>query len=82
MEMHNLMGNPEYAQVAQQMEERLQKWIEETNDPFDIGRQLPVTEMLDLGQAFSTKRWHQTAPKEYARAIEGNYLNFRTGEQL
>jgi hypothetical protein len=79
--MRNLIGNPEYAQVAQQMEDRLQRWIEETNDPFDTGNRLPVTEMLDLGQAFSSRRWHQNAPKEYVRAIEENYSNFRTGEQ-
>jgi len=80
-EMHNLIGNPEYAQVAQQMEKRLQRWIEETNDPFDTGNRLPITEMLDLGQAFSTRNWHQNAPKGYVSAIEENYSNFRTGEQ-
>ena len=81
LEMRNLIGNPEYAEVERQMEERLQRWIKETNDPFDTGKRLPITEMLDLGQAFSAKRWHQNAPAEYAKAIEGNHLNFRTGER-
>ncbi len=81
LEMRNLIGNPTYAEVEQQMEKRLQCWIRETNDPFDTGKRLPVTEMLDLGQAFSTKRWHQNAPAEYVKAMEKNHLNFRTGER-
>ena len=81
LEMHNLMDDPEYAEVAKQMEERLQKWIKETGDPFDTGERLPVTEMLDLGQAFDSIRWHQSAPKEYVKAIERNHLKFGTGEQ-
>lgn len=85
LEMRNLTDDAayaeEYAEVAEWMETHLQKWIEETGDPFDTGRRLPVTEMLDLGQAFSTVRWHQHAPREYVACIEKNYLNFRTGEQ-
>ena len=81
LEMRNLIGNPEYSEVEQEMEERLQRWIKETNDPFDTGDRLPVTEMLDLGQAFSSRRWHQSAPVEYVRAIEKNYSRFKTGEQ-
>jgi len=72
LEMRNLMGNPEYAEVEQQMEKRLQRWIRETNDPFDTGKRLPVTEMLDLGQVFSTERWYRDAPKEYARAVKNS----------
>lgn len=81
LEMRNLIGNPEYAEVEQKMEERLQRWIKETNDPFDTGERLPVTEMLYLGQAFSSRRWDQNAPEDYVRAIEKNYSRFKTGEQ-
>jgi arylsulfatase A-like enzyme len=70
LEMRNLIDDTEYTQVAQQMEERLQRWIKETHDPFDTGRRLPVTEMLDLGQSFNSTRWHQSAPEEYVKALE------------
>jgi hypothetical protein len=56
--------------------------MEETGDPFDTGRRLPVTGMLDLGQAFITTRWHEQAPAEYVAAIEKNHLGFKTGEQV
>ena len=75
LEMHNLAGNPEYAEVEREMEERLQQWMKDTNDPFDTGERLPVTEMLNVGQVFNTERWYKDAPKEYARAIEKNYSN-------
>jgi hypothetical protein len=81
LEMCNLIDDSDYAEITRQMEERLQKWIQETKDPFDTGRRLPVTEMLDLGQAFTTVYWHQFAPKEYVTAIEKNHFNFKTGEQ-
>ena len=80
LEMHNLIGNPEYAEVEQQMEERLQRWLEETDDPFDTGRRLPVTEMLDLGQSFNSERWYQNAPEEYAKAIEKYNVDSRMGK--
>jgi len=66
LEMHNLIGVPEYASVAQEMEERLQRWIRETDDPFDTGKRLPVTDMLDVGQTFVDPRWYGFAPQEYA----------------
>jgi len=81
LEMHNLIGDRKYAEVERQMEERLQEWIKETNDLFDTGKRLPVTDMLDLGQAFSSLRWYQNAPKD-VKAIENNHLKFKTGEQL
>lgn len=82
LEMRNQVHNPEYAKVVQRMEGRLQSWIKETEDPFDTGRRLPETDMLDLGQAFNSIRWHQSAPREYLKAIEKNHLNFKTGEQV
>ena len=69
LEMHNAIDEPEYAGVANEMEERLQRWIEETGDPFDSGERLPVTEMLDLGQEFINDMWYQQAPKEYADSL-------------
>jgi len=55
LEMHNVADDPEYAHVARQMEERLKQWIEKTADPFDTGKRLPDTGMLDLGQVLSSK---------------------------
>jgi Sulfatase len=42
---------------------------------------LPVTKMLDLGQADTTTDWLEHAPREYAEAIKENHKAFRTGEQ-
>ncbi len=80
LEMRNVVGDPAYAHIARQMEERLQEWMQATRDPFDTGARLPVTGMLDLGQAFTSVRWHEHAPREYVAAIEKNHLNFKTGE--
>ena len=67
--MRNLVNEPNYAATVDEMEARLQRWIEETGDPFDSGERLPITEMLDLGQTFIDEKWYDLAPKEYAAAI-------------
>lgn len=36
-----------------------------------------MTEMLDLGQAFTHSRWYDDAPREYAEAIRKNEANFK-----
>ena len=72
LEMHNLIDEPEHAQLADEMEERLQEWIRETGDTFDTGERLPVTEMLNLGQVFIDERWYDHAPREYAVSIREN----------
>ena len=77
LEMCNLIGDPEHAELAERMEERLQRWIREIGDPFDTGRRLPVTEMLDLGQAFTHSKWYEQAPGEYAASIEKNLGDFK-----
>lgn len=51
------------------MEARLQQWIAETDDPFETGRRLPVTDMLDLGQRFTNEDWYDQAPKGYMEAL-------------
>ena len=81
LEMQNGVDDPEYANVAAQLETRLRGWIEETKDPFETGKRLPVTGMLDVGQALTTLAMHQIVPREYLAAIEKNHLNVRTGEQ-
>jgi len=55
-EMHNVAENDEYADVAEQLETRLKRWMAETNDPFDTGKRLPANGMLDLGQVLAQKR--------------------------
>ena len=69
LEMHNRVDDPEYREIAEQMERRLQAWIAETGDPFDTGRRLPQTDMLDLGQTFIRPEWAARAPQEYVAAL-------------
>ena len=52
-EMRNLAGNPDYVDTRKQMEQRLQQWMEETEDPFDTGERDPETGILTLGQEFA-----------------------------
>jgi arylsulfatase A-like enzyme len=47
-ELDNLAGNPKFAEVQQQMESRLKKWMADTGDPFETGRREPVKGVLDL----------------------------------
>jgi arylsulfatase A-like enzyme len=49
-EMTNLAGSPEYAEIQQQLEKRLQQWIRDTDDPFETGERDPETGILCLGQ--------------------------------
>lgn len=80
-EMKNLISSPEHASTAAELDALLTDWMEKTNDPFDTGKRLPVTQMLDIGQAFTTTDWHEHAPAEYVDAIKENHKNFKTGEQ-
>ena len=41
-ELNNLAGNPKFAEVQQQMEARLKKWMADTGDPFETGRRDPA----------------------------------------
>jgi arylsulfatase A-like enzyme len=70
LEMKNLADDPAHAQVAREMEERLQRWITETDDPFDSGPRLPVTGMLDLEQRLVRQRDYGLLPPGYGAAIE------------
>ena len=56
-------------------------WMSRTGDPFDSGKRLPDTGMLDLGQAFSSTRWLSRAPTGYVDSIKTNHRRFETGEQ-
>jgi len=69
LEMRNVVDDPAYADIAAAMEARLQLWIAETDDPFEAGRRLPVTDMLDLGQRFTNEDWYDQAPKGYVEAL-------------
>jgi len=69
LEMTNLVDDPDHAVVAEELEERLRQWIRQTDDPFDTGRRLPETNMLDLGQRFTHPKWYDEAPPDYARAL-------------
>ena len=55
--MSNLAGLSEYAGIQRQLEERLQKWMRDIDDPFDSGERDPVTGMLSLGQRFTHEKW-------------------------
>jgi hypothetical protein len=56
-EMTNLAGSAEYSAIQQQLEQRLQRWITETEDPFDTGDRDPATGMLCLGQEFTHEKY-------------------------
>ena len=64
------------------MENLLQNWLQKTNAPFDVGNRLPVTNMLDIGQAYSTDQWLDRSPKKYADSLRKNFSKFKTGEQI
>jgi len=56
-EMINLAGNPGFAEIRNTMEDRLQQWISETDDPFDTGKRDAETGMLLLGQQFTHEKY-------------------------
>ncbi len=56
-EMNNLAGHSEAADIEAELEARLQKWLKETDDPFETGEREPVYSMLDLGQKFTSSSW-------------------------
>jgi arylsulfatase A-like enzyme len=57
-ELNNLAGNPKFAQVQQEMEARLKRWMAETGDPFDAGHREPRRGMLDMDFKLQP-RWSQ-----------------------
>ncbi|MBT7066072.1 MAG: DUF4976 domain-containing protein [Verrucomicrobia bacterium] len=56
-EMKDLAGKPEHKEIQAQLEQRLQQWIKETDDPFETGERDPKTGMLRLGQRFTHEKW-------------------------
>ncbi len=56
-ELKNLAGDPEYAEIQKQLEQRLQQWMRETDDPFEIGGRDPDTGILQLGQCFTHDKY-------------------------
>ncbi len=80
-ELRNLAGDPRHAELEARMETLLQEWTRKTGDPFDSGPRLPVTQMLDLGQAPITRDWLPRMPPAYAAAVRDNHRRFKTGEQ-
>ena len=59
-EMKNLYGKAEYRDIQEQMEALLQRWLKETNDPFEYGERDPETRMLKLGQKYIHEKWEHT----------------------
>ena len=55
-EMVNLAGREECAGIEGQMEDRLQQWIGDTDDPFETGARDPQTGILQLGQSLTSDR--------------------------
>ena len=60
-ELNNLAGNPKFAEVRQQMEARLKKWMADTNDPFETGRREARKGMLEMNFELQP-RWPQLNP--------------------
>ncbi len=80
-EMDNLADRPEHEDTARELDVILHGWMDRTHDPFETGKRLPATRMLDLGQAFTASDWLEKAPREYAEAIKENHKAYKTGEQ-
>lgn len=76
LEMHNVVDDPDHAEAAEFLEKRLQQWMVDTEDPFDCGERLPVTNILDLGQGFVSSGWYPLAPEAYREAIAKYQRNF------
>lgn len=60
--MKNLAGSPEHAYIEKGLRARLDRWMKETNDPFDTGARDPKYGMLQLGQKFTSDRWDDVIP--------------------
>ncbi len=56
-EMKNLAGKPEHKEIQAELEQRLQRWFVDTDDPFETGERDPKTGMLRLGQRFTHEKW-------------------------
>jgi len=56
-EMENLAGREEFGDTQGALEERLQRFMTETGDPFETGERDPAFGMLKLGQRFADERW-------------------------
>ncbi len=56
-ETTNLAESPDHADVRADMEQRLRRWIADTNDPFETGDR-GAKGMLALGQEFANDRWN------------------------
>jgi arylsulfatase A-like enzyme len=69
LELRNRVNSPAYVKIVGELEARLQQWLRETGDPFDTGKRLPETGMLDLGQVFTSEKMHKQAPAKYAESI-------------
>ena len=57
-EMRNLVSVPEYGSVVTEMEQRLQRFMRESGDPFETGPRDPKTGILQIGQSFANERWN------------------------
>jgi arylsulfatase A-like enzyme len=58
-EMNNLAGKKDHSETERNLEARLQKWMSETDDPFDTGERDPETGMLLLGQEFTHEKYYR-----------------------
>ena len=53
LEMNNLALDNKFSELVLGMENRLQKWLKDTEDPFDYGNRNESMDILKVGQAFS-----------------------------
>ena len=56
-EMRNLAENPDHKDIQAWLEQRLRRWIKDTDDQFETGERDPKTGMLRLGQEFTHQKW-------------------------
>jgi hypothetical protein len=65
-ELNNLSGEPTISELEGRLEARLQRWMKETEDPFDTGERDPKTGMLVLGQEFAHEKWYSDHSKRFS----------------
>jgi len=56
-EMTNLAGSAEHKEIQAQLEQRLQRWMRITDDPFETGERDPKTGILRLGRRFIHEKY-------------------------
>jgi len=78
----NLAGSPEHADIESELRARLDRWMEETDDPLDTGERNPETGMLNLGQSFTATAGTRLYLRDFPAGLRQDLLPLRVGVLL